>query len=103
MPQSPNFIPTLHRIRDVALIRRIDAVEAHAIMPTAHERNVFGMRPAKWHRGAGRTTASQVWQVDSVPNLFGEHPALVRKIFHCCDERFWVAPGSQFIMAAFSC
>src|SRR2546430_17649728 len=42
-------------------------------------------------------------QVRSIPNLFGDHPALVRKIFDRRDERFGIATGREFVMAAFSC
>ena len=105
MTKSPNLVSTLHWIDDVSLVRRLDAVKANAVVPAAHERNIFGVRPAKRHRRAGRTTAfhSCMRQVGSVPNLFGDHAALVRKIFHRRDERFWIATGSEFVMAAFSC
>src|SRR4029077_5892038 len=59
----------------------------------------------KRHRRARRTTAfhSCLRQVGSIPNLFGDHAALVRKIFDCRDQRFWIATGSEFVVAAFSC
>ena len=62
------------------------------------------MRPAKRHRRACRTTKfhSCVRQVGSIPNLFGKHAALVRKIFDRRDQRFWIATGSEFVMASFS-
>src|SRR5438876_4148329 len=114
MTKSPNLVSTLRWIYDVASVRRLDTVEANAIMPAAHERNIFSVRPAKRHCRAGWTTASHTatrlataspsrgGQVRSVPQLFGDHAALIRKVFHRCDEALWVAASSQFVMAAFS-
>src|SRR5438132_1822436 len=104
MTKSPNLVSTLHWIYDVALVRRLDANEADAVMAAAHERNIFSMRPAKRHCRASRTTAShsRIRQIVTVPYLFGEHPTLVRKIFDRRDEWFWIASGSQFVVAAFS-
>src|SRR5438045_5481686 len=79
-------------------------MEANAIMPAPDERNVLSVRPAKRHRRARRTTAfhSCVRQVGSIPNLFGKHAALVRKIFDGRDKRFRIATGGEFVMASFS-
>src|ERR1700746_353708 len=79
-------------------------MEANAVMPAPDERNVLGVRPAKRHRRACRTTAfhSCLWQIGSIPNLFGEHATLVGKLFDRGDERFWIATGNELVMATFS-
>src|SRR5262245_6295499 len=79
-------------------------MEANAVMPAPHKRNVLGVRPAKRHRRARRTTAphSCARQIGSIPDLFGEHAALVGKIFDRSDERFWITTSSKFVMATFS-
>src|SRR4029077_1000681 len=91
-------------MRHVALERRLDAIETDAVVTAAHERNIFGVRPAKRHCSAGRATAfhSHTRQILTVPDLFGQHPAFIGKIFHRLDERLRVPAGSQFVMAAFA-
>ena len=105
MTKRPNLKAVRYWIHDVALVRWVHTMEANAVVAAAHERNVFGVRPAKRHRSACRAPAfhSQMWQVRSVPNLLGKHPACVGKIFHRSDEWFWISTGREFIMAAFSC
>src|ERR1051325_1700754 len=102
--KRPNLKTVWHWIYYVSLVGRFDPIETNAVMPAPNQRNVLGMRPAQRHCRTCRTTASHfcVRQVGSIPNLFGEHSALVRKIFDRCDERFWIATGSKFVMAAFS-
>src|SRR4051794_18450333 len=101
--------PDLKTIRDgiyhVSLVSRIHSMKANPVVPAPDERNVLGVRPAKRHGRAGRATAfhSHMRQVRSVPNLFGEHAALVRKIFDRCDEGFGIAARSEFVVTAFSC
>src|ERR1700747_371654 len=104
MTQSPNFISALHGINNVALVRGFDAVEANTVVPAAHERNVFGMRPAKRHCRASRATTFHpgMGQIVSVPYLLCDHTAFIRKVFDCGNERFRIAPRSQLVMAAFS-
>src|SRR5262245_62086504 len=103
---SPNLKTVRHWIDHVSLVGRIDPIEANAIMPAPNQRNVLGVRPAKRHRRTCRTTACHfcVRQVGSIPNLFGEHAALVhvRKASDGRDERFWITTGSEFVMTAFS-
>src|SRR5262249_5390716 len=91
-------------IYHVSLVRRLDMMEANAVMPASDERNVLGVRPAKRHRRARRTATFHpcMRQIGSIPNLLGEHAALIRKVFHCRDERFWVSTRNEFVMAAFS-
>src|SRR5207244_11805070 len=105
MTKSPNLVSTLRWIYDVALVRRLDTVEANAVMPAAHERNIFSVRPAKRHCRASRTTAfhPRMRQIFAVPNLLCDHAALIRKVFDRGDERFWIAPRGQLVMAAFTC
>src|SRR5437879_3060946 len=102
--EGPNLKTVRRGIYHISLIRRLDPMEANAIMPASDKGDVLGVRPAKRHRRARRTTASHpcMRQIGSIPNLFGEHAALVRKVFHCGDERFWISPGNEFVMAAFS-
>src|SRR5262245_8563111 len=104
IPKGPNLKTVRHWIHHVSLVGRIDPVEANAIMSAPNQRNVLGVRPAKRHRRTCRTTAFHfcVRQVGSIPNLFSEHAALVRKMFDGCDERFWITTGSEFVMTAFS-
>src|SRR5215831_10155040 len=104
MTRSPDLVTIWHWIQNVAPIRRIDPGETNPVMTTAHKGNIFGVRPAKRHRRACRTTAShfRMRQVGSVPDLFGKHSALVRKIFHRFDEWFWIATGGEFVVTAFS-
>src|SRR5437588_11648492 len=105
MAQSPNLVSTLHWIYDVTLVGWLYAAEANAIVPAAHERNIFRVRPAKRHRRASRTTAfhSRMRQLVAVPNLLCDHAALIRKVFDGVDSRFWITPRGQFVMAAFPC
>src|SRR5439155_5630459 len=102
--KGPNLKTVRRWIYHISLIRRLDPMEANAIMPASDEGNVLGVRPAKRHRRARGTTAFHpcMRQIGSIPNLFGEHAALVRKIFHCRDERFWICTRNKFVMAAFS-
>src|SRR6266536_1132917 len=102
--KGPNLKTVRRWIYHISLIRRIDPMEANAIMPASDERNVLGVRPAKRHRRARRTTAFHpcMRQIGSIPNLFSEHAALIRDILHRSDERFWISPCSEFVMAAFS-
>src|SRR5437016_3386686 len=104
MTKSPNLVSTLHWIYDVALVRRLDPVEANAVMPAAHERNIFSVRPAKRHCRASRTTAfhPRMRQIFAVPNLLCDHTAFIGKIFDRRDERLRIAPRSQLVMPAFS-
>src|SRR4051794_8501232 len=37
----------------IPLVNRLDSIEADAVPPAAHERDVFPVRPAKRHRGSG--------------------------------------------------
>src|SRR5207249_10994482 len=48
------------------------------------------------------TLQAAIRQVISVPELFGEHPTLVGKLFYCLDEGHRIAADRQFVMAAFS-
>src|SRR5438477_2471156 len=91
--KGPNLKTVRRWIYHVSLIRRIDPMEANAIMPASDKGNVLGVRPAKRHRRACGATAphSCVWQVGPIPNLFGEHSALIREILHRSDERFWIS------------
>ena len=41
-------------------------------------------------------------QIVHVPKLFGDHSTLIGKILHRRDEWFWIATGSEFVMAAFA-
>ena len=102
MSKTPNLVPALDWIHHIALECRFDSVEADPVMAAAHKRNIFRVRPAKRHRRAGRATAFHpaIRQIIGVPDLFGNHAALIRKIFHRHDERFRIASGSQFVMAA---
>src|SRR5437763_5172231 len=102
--KGPNLKTVRRWIYHISLIRRIDPMEANAIMPATDEGNVLGVRPAKRHRRACGATASHpcMRQIGSIPNLFGKHAALVRKIFHCRDERFWISTRNKVVMVAFS-
>src|SRR5437867_11510638 len=104
MTKTPNLVSTLRWIYDVASVRRLDTVEANAIMPAAHERNIFSVRPAKRHCRACWTTAfhSRLRQIVTVPHLFRDHAALIGKVFDRRDERLRIAPRSQLVMAAFA-
>src|SRR5437667_5926078 len=104
MMKSPNLVSTLHWIYDVALVRRLDTVEANAVMAAAHERNIFSVRPAKRHCRASWATALhfRVRQIVAVPNLLCDHTALIRKVFDRRDERLRIASRSQLVMAAFA-
>src|SRR5437867_4425339 len=104
MTKSPNLVSTLHWIYDVALVRRLDAVEANAVMAAAHQRNIFSVGPAKRHCRASRATAFHpcMRQIFAVPDLLCDHAALIRKVFDRRDERFWIASRSQLVMPAFS-
>src|SRR5262245_30032950 len=104
MTKGPNLEAVRHRIHYISLVRRFDSREANAVMPAPDQRDVFGVRPAERHRRTGWTTGlhSCLGQVWSIPNLFGEHAALVRKIFDRRDKRFWIATGSELVVAAFS-
>src|SRR5437867_4418976 len=97
MTKSPNLVSTLHWIYDVALVRRLDAIEADAVMAAAHERNIFSMRPAKRHRRAGRTTAfhSRMGQIFAVPNLLCDHTAFIRKISIAAMNGFGSCPAAN--------
>src|SRR5215216_5302834 len=115
MSNRPNFIPTWHRVQNIPLERCLNAIKTDAVMPTAHQRDIFSVRPAKGHRGAGGATwfhvgawlaaarSSRRRQIRSVPQLFGEHAALVRKIFHRGNQGLWIASRSQLVMASFAC
>src|SRR5438552_1679728 len=102
--KGPNLKTVRRWIYHISLIRRIDPMEANAIMPASDEGDELRVRPAKRHRRARRTTASHpcMRQIGSIPNLFGKHAALVRKVFHGRDERFWISTRHEFVMAAFS-
>src|SRR5215470_13933219 len=66
--KRPDLTTVRHGIHYVSLVRRIDPMEANAVMPAPDERNVLGVRPAKRHRRACRTTASHpcVRQIGSI-------------------------------------
>jgi len=104
MAQNPNLVSILRWIYDVTLVGRLYAIEANAVMPAAHERNIFRVRPAKRHRRASRANRAsfRVRQNLAVPNLLCDHAAFIRKVFDRGDERFWIAPRGQLVMAAFS-
>src|SRR6516162_5707165 len=34
------------------------------------------------------------------PKLFGDHAADISEVFHCLDERHWIPPGGELVMAA---
>src|SRR5262249_30426998 len=101
---GPNLKPVRHWIHDVSLVGRLDPMKANTVMPASNQRNVLGMRPAKRHRRTCWTTRLQscMRQVWSIPNLFRQHAALIRKIFDRFNKRFWIATRSKLIMAAFS-
>src|ERR1043166_7528249 len=101
-PTLAAISPWLHA---VSLVGRVDAMKANAIIPASYQRTVCGVRPAKRHRRTCRTAGfhSCVRQGGSIPNRFRKHAALIRKIFDRGDKRFWIAAGSEFVMAAFSC
>src|SRR5215470_20398151 len=98
--KRPNLKTVRHWIYYVSLVGRLNPMEANTVMPAADQRNVLGVRPAKRHRRTRRTTPFHpcVRQVGSIPNLFGQHAAIVRKIFDRLDERFWIATGREFVM-----
>ena len=98
--------PHLMRVRmwcaDVALVGWFDAIEADAVALAAHEGKVFGVAPAQRHRGASGRASREFGarQIVSVPELLGEHPALVRHLLERGDEGERVATGRQFVVAA---
>src|SRR6266496_1201277 len=104
MAKSPNLISTWDRVPHIAAERGLDVMKAHAVMTTAHQREIFGVGPAERHSGAGGAAAfhMSIGQVRSVPYLFCDHAALIGKIFYRRDEGLGLEPGSQFIMRAFS-
>src|SRR5581483_5872021 len=102
--QAPDFVRALDRVCHIALICRLDAIEADAVVAAAHQRHVLSVRPTQRHRRAGRAAAFQsgVRQVGAIPNLFCNHAALIRKILHRLDKWPGIAPGGQLVMAAFA-
>src|SRR5438874_4225670 len=102
--QCPDLIIALHRVCHVSLKCGSDAVDTSSVMAAAHQRNVFRVRPTKRHcrAGWGPEFHMGLWQVRFVPQLFGEHAALVGKILDGRNERLWITSGRQFVMATFS-
>src|SRR6266567_7807445 len=102
MAQAPDFVPALERLGHVTPERRLDSIEADAIMKTAHQRNVFGMGPAQGHRRSGWPALlhAAIGQVSGVPKLLGDHPAFVGELLHRPNERHRIPPDRQFEMAA---
>jgi len=90
-----------HRIHDVTLKRRFDAIEANAVATAPHQRDVFRMRPAKGHRRPcrpaalipplGRSSASQTCSASF---------RLRWRRFQRLYMRHRIPPGSQLVMAA---
>ena len=52
MTGAPHLVLVSHRVDDVALEGRLDAIKTDAVMSAAHEGDIFRMRPAQRH---GRT------------------------------------------------
>src|ERR1700730_15051529 len=92
----------LHRVKYIALERRLDSIEADAVVTTAYETDIFGMRPAERHRCPGRSSAfhSAVRQIRGVPKLFRNHAASISEPFNRFDKQHRIALSSEFIRAA---
>src|SRR4051812_27459201 len=104
MPNTPNLMLRFHRLDHIPLERRVDSVKTSPLVPTPHQGDVLGMRPAQRHRCTGwRTTFEPLTcTVITVPKLFGDHPAVAGKAFHAFDKRHRITTGSQLVMAPFS-
>jgi len=74
-----------------------------SVVAAPHQRDVFRVRPAQGHGCAGRLPFYRFLggQIIGIPELFGDHSALVAKFLHRFNERHRVLSGCQFIMPAF--
>src|ERR1039458_5155395 len=102
MTQTPNFVPTRHRLCNEALERRLDSIKANAVVTAARQQYIFGMGPAQRHGCAGglATLHAAVWQIIGVPKLLRQHAARIGEVPHRLDEGQRVTSGGEFVMAA---
>src|SRR5713226_820648 len=104
MAKSPNLVAARHWICHVAFEGRFNPIKTNTVVAAAHQRHIFGVRPAKRHRRPGGATPlhAAVLQILGVPKLFTDHSAFVCELLHRGDERLRIASRSQFVMATFS-
>ena len=102
MAETPDLVPALHRVDDIALEGRLDSIKTNAVVSAAHEGDIFRMRPAQRH-GRARWAARASFplrQVFGVPQLLADHATFVGELFHRRNERHRIASGREFVMAA---
>jgi hypothetical protein len=101
MVEQPDFVAAGDGFGHVTLVRPVRSVKANPVVPAAHQRNIFGVRPAQRHGRAGGQAAFHfaVRQVVVVPKLLGNHVPCVGEFFDGLNVRQRVASRRQFVMA----